>query len=165
MRPWLWIPLCFLALLIPVAVLARGAGSGFDGVVSSVETRYSVHAQRIPFQWLASLVAGKATHGGVSGVHVAEFEHFSAPVDGGELNSMVAEKLGDGWSPFIRETSRNGREQTIVFSHPEGGRMGLFVLDLEGSELDVVQVSVDPAHLNHTLAPYEHRRAGADRSD
>ena len=165
MRPWLWIPLCCVALLIPVAVLAGGAGSGFDGVVRSIGRRYHTRATRIPFLGLASLVADTATHGGVSGLHVAEFEHFSAPVDGDELNRMVAEKLGDGWQRMIRETSRKGHEQTLIFSRPEGSRMGLFVLDLDGSELDVVQVSVDPNHLNQSIAQYEHHRRGGEVSD
>jgi hypothetical protein len=41
--------------------------------------------------------------------------------------------------------------------HPEGAHMGLFVLDLDGQEMDVVQVSVDPNHLNESLGKYEHR--------
>jgi hypothetical protein len=136
-------------------VLASGA-TGFDSVVSSIEIRFHAHATRVPFLCIASLVAHTATHGGVSGVHIAEFEHFSAQVDGDELNRMVEEKLGRGWERIIRETSRKGGQQTLIFAHPDGGRMGLFVLDLNGPELDVVQVSVDPDHLNESIARYEH---------
>jgi hypothetical protein len=163
-----WIPLCVLILAVPVVVLA-GSDSGFDGVVSSIESRYHAHATRIPFMGIMSLVAHKSTHGGVSGVHIAEFDHFSAPVDGDELNSMVEQKLGPGWSPMIRETSRatskKGGEQTLIFAHPEGDRMGLFILDCEHDELDVVQVSVDPAHLHESIGKYERKnqRGGGDR--
>jgi hypothetical protein len=154
----LWIAICCVILAVPCVVLA-GGGGGFDGVVSSIEYRYHAHATRIPFLWAASLIAHKATHGGVCGVHVAEFENFSAQVNGDELNRMVEEKLGQGWERTIRETSRGG-EQTLVFTHPEGNRMGLFVLDLEGHELDVVQVSVDPDHLNESIGKYERHRGG-----
>lgn len=158
----LWIPLCCVALLVPVAVLASGGG-GFDDVVSTLETRYQAHAVRIPFMGLVSLVAGRATHGGVSRLHVAEFEHFSGPVDGDELNRLVEDKLGHGWARIIRETSRKGNEQTLIFARPEGKRMGLFVLDLDGHELDVVEVSVDPDHLNETIGKYGHNgKATAD---
>ncbi len=34
--------------------------------------------------------------------------------------------------------------------------MGLFVVDLDGHEMDVVQVSVDPDHLNQNIGHYEH---------
>ncbi len=133
-----WIPLgcaaLCVAVIVPWVALAAGGEGGFDGVVTSIESRYHAHATRIPFMELASLVAGTATHGGVDGVHVAEFEHFSAPVDGEELNRMVKEKLGQGWEPMIRETSRKSGEQTLIFAHPEGKRMGLFILDLDGNE-------------------------------
>jgi hypothetical protein len=144
----------FVALLIPAAVLA-GGGGGFDGVVRSIESRYHARATRIPFMGLISLVARKATHGGVGGVHVAQFESFSEAVDGEELNRMVEEKLGTGWERIVRETSRKGNEQTLIFMRPEGERMGLFVVDKSGDELDVVQVSVDPDHLNQSIDQYQ----------
>jgi hypothetical protein len=163
--PQFFIPLgCALllvAIVVPWIARASSGEGGFDGVVDSLESRYHAHATRVPLLWLASLVAGGATRGGVGAVHVAEFEHFSGPVDGDELNRMVEEKLGDGWQRMIRETARHGGEQTLIFARPDGRRMALFVLDLNGHELDVVQVSVDPDRLNETVRKYEHR----DRED
>src|SRR5437764_3426752 len=140
MRRFIFVFTCFIALLVPVAVLASGGEGGFDGVVRSIELKYHVHAIRIPFLGLISFVSRKATHGGVSNIHVAEFERFSGPMDGAELNAMVETKLGPGWERMIRETSRNGETQTLIFMRPEGSRMGLFVLDADGRNLDVVQV-------------------------
>ena len=168
MRRLIWIPICFVALLIPVVVLAGNGEGGFDGVVNSIESRYHAHATRIPLLGLISIISRKATHDGVSGIHVAEFDNFSASVDGDELNRMVEEKLGQGWERVIRETSRNGNEQTLIFMHPEGNRVGLFVLDLDGHELDVVQVSVDPDHLSQSIGHYEHHHENdrdGDESD
>ena len=158
MRRLLWLSVIAIVLVAPIAVLA-GGGTGFNGVVDSIEGRYHVHATRIPFMALVSLVARKATNSGVSGVHIAEFDDFSEPVDGDELNAMVEQKLGPGWARMIRETSKHGNEQTLIFAHPEGDRMGLFILDLDGHELDVVQVSVDPDHLNETVSRYDHDSA------
>jgi len=162
MKRLILIPICFLALAVPVVVLASGAQGGFDSVVSSIETRYHVHAQRIPFLGLISFLSHKATEGGVSGVHVAEIEDFHADVNGEELNGLVQQKLGEGWERVIRETSRKGGSQTLIFMHPEGKRMGMFVLDLDGHEMDVVQVSVDPNHLNESIGKYEHHQHHAD---
>lgn len=156
MRRLLLIPVCFIALLVPVAVLA-GGGEGFNGVVRTIETRYHVHATRIPLLGLISFVSRKATHEGVSNIHVAEFEELSGPFDGQELNDLVENKLGPGWERIIRETSRSGESQTLIFMHPEGSRMGLFVLDADGHDLNVVQVSVDPGHLSESLNQYDHR--------
>jgi hypothetical protein len=156
----IWIPLGFavlsVAVFVPWVVRAAGAEGGFDGVVSSIEQQYHVRATRIPFMSLASLIAGGATHGGVGQVHIAEFEHFTRPADGEELNRIVAEKLGQGWQRIVRTTSRQGNEQTLIFARGEGNRMGLFILDLDRNEMDVVQVSVDPEHLNETVGRYEH---------
>lgn len=155
-----------VAVVVPWIVRAgSGEGGGFDGVVNSLESRYHAHATRIPFMFLASVIADGATHGGVGGIHVAEFEHFSAPVDGEELNRMVEEKLGQGWDRMIRETSRHGGEQTLIFARPAGRRMALFVLDANGHELDVVQVSVDPDQLNETVRKYEHHDHDGEASN
>jgi hypothetical protein len=160
------IPVCFVALAVPVVVLAGGADGGFDGVVNTIESRYHIHATRIPFLGLISFVSRGATHGGVSGMHVAEFEDFQADVDGEELNTIVQQKIGPGWERVVRETSRKGQEeQTLVFMRPEGNRMGLFVVDRDGHELDVVQVSVDPEHLDESLGRYGHHHGGDEEHD
>jgi hypothetical protein len=160
-RLWL-IPIAFVALAVPVVVLAGGGEGGFNGVVHSIESRYHVRATRIPFLGLISFVSRRATHGAVGGIHVAEFESFTEQVDGDELNQMVEEKLGSGWERIIRETSRKGNEQTLVFIHPEGERMGMFVVDKDANELDVVQVSVDPKHLDDDIGKYGHHHHDSD---
>jgi hypothetical protein len=163
MRRFLFVFACFFALLVPVAVLASGGEGGFDGVVRSIETKYHVHATRIPFLGLISFVARKSTQGGVSNLHVAEFEHFDASMDGEELNQMVEQKLGASWERMIRETKRNGSEQTLIFVHPEGNRMGMFILDADGNDLNVVQVSVDPNHLSESIGKYDHHDKDRDQ--
>jgi hypothetical protein len=163
-RLWL-IPLGLIALLIPVSVVLAGGEGGFDGVVRSIESRYHVRATRIPFMGLISMISEKATQKGVSDLHVAEFESFSGPVDGDELNRMVETKLGSGWERIIRETSHNGDKQTLIFIRPQGERMGLFVVDLDGHELDVVEVSVDPNHLNENIGHYGHRHVSEKDRD
>ena len=57
--------------------LAGGGEGGFDAVVISIESQYHVQATHIPFMGFVSLVAGKATHDGVSGLHMAEFDSFT----------------------------------------------------------------------------------------
>ena len=93
---------------------------------------------------------------------MAEFEHFDAAVDGPELKQMVEKKLGPGWELMVRETSRKNGEQTLIYSHPEGKHMGLFIVDKDNDELDVVQISVDPDHLNESIGKYDHQRATCD---
>ncbi len=167
MKRLVFVLICVVALAVPVAVLAGGGEGGFDGIVRTLEVRYHVKAMRIPFMGMLSFVARRATHQGVSNLHVAEFDDFSAQMDGEDLNRMVEEKLGTGWERVVRETSRRGGEQTLIYMHSEGDRMGLFVLDADGHELDVVQVSVDPAHLNEKLDHYDRHshHESADKMD
>jgi hypothetical protein len=155
-----------VALLVPVVVLAGSGEGSFDRVVNSIESKYHVQATRIPFMGVVSAIAQAASRDGVGSLRVAEFESFSGPVDGDELNRMVAEKLGAGWTRMIRETSRSGKEQTLIFTHPEGDRMGLFVVDLDGNELDVVELSVDPRHLKESIDHYGHQQSeGKEQGD
>ena len=64
MKRLLLIPICFVSLLIPVAVLASSGEGGFNSVVRSIESRYGVHATQIPFLGLISFISRKATHEG-----------------------------------------------------------------------------------------------------
>ena len=158
-RIWM-IPVAFVALLLPATVQAGGGESGFDGVVRAIENRYHVHAERVPLTGLVSVVSRVTTKNGVGGLSIAEFDDFPAPADGEELNSLVAEKLGAGWERMIRDTSKN--EQTLIFVHPKGVRMAMLIVDLEGNELDLVALSVDPKHLKDEIGHYEHHHESAD---
>ena len=91
-----------------------------------------------------------------------ELEIANLPVDGDELNALVEEKLGQGWERMIRETSRHGGEQTLIFSRAEGSRMGLFIVDAENHEMDIVEVSVDPDHLKDSIHQYGHHHWNDD---
>jgi hypothetical protein len=133
-------------------------------VERTIESNDHVPDTGIPFLGLISCISRKVTSGGVSNIHVAEFEYFSPTMDGEELNQLVETKLGPEWERVIRETSRNGADQTLIFMHPEGPRMGLFVFEADGHDLNVVQVSVNPDHLAESVDHYEHRHHDADVS-
>jgi len=162
MKLFFGVLLCTVTLAVPVVVLAGGGSGGFDGVVTSIEGRYHAHAMRIPFLGLISFASRKATHGSVRNLHVANFENFPGDVDGAELQQLVQEKLGPGWEPVIRETSRHGGEQSLIYMRPEGDHMGLFVVDKDHDELDIVQVSVDPDHLDDDIGNYSHHHHADD---
>jgi hypothetical protein len=162
----LLIPVGLAAVMTPAILLAAGGGGGgFDAIVHGIESRYHARATRVPFMGLVSGIAGIATHGGVRGLHVAEIEHLEGPVDGAELNSLVQERVGKGWQRMIRETSRDGDQQSLIYVKPEGSRMGLLVVDLDGHEMNVVQVSVDPDHLDDDMGQFRHHHHKQPDSD
>jgi hypothetical protein len=152
------------AIMAPAIVLAANGnpfrhGQGFDAIIGGIEARYNTHATRIPFMGLISGIAGLSTHGGVSGMHVAEFDHMTEPVDGTELNKLVEERVGQGWQRMIRETSRHSdggnADQTLIYVRDEHSRVGMLVVDLDGKELDVVQMSVNPDQLAREISRHE----------
>jgi hypothetical protein len=154
-------PLGIVAVMTPAIMLAAGGGGqGFDAVVHSIESRYHAHATRIPFMGLISGIAGLSTHGGVRGLHLAEFENFRGdedmPVDGAEFNALVESHVGKGWQRIIRETSREGGEQSLIYVRPDGEHLAMLVVDLDGKELNVVQVSVSPDQLMREVYKHHH---------
>ena len=147
------------AAMTPAILLAAsGSGGGFDSVVRGIETRYHVHANKIPFMGLMSLVASHATHGGVHSIHVAEIEHVDGPVDGMELNALVAEHMGAGWQRIVRDTNRSGDEQSLIYVKPEGERLGMLVVDLDHAEMNVVEISINPDKLSDEITEHRHGR-------
>lgn len=154
------------AAMTPAILLAAGgAGVGFDTVVRGIETRYHAHANKMPFMGLISLVAGHATHGSVRGIHIAEIEHLDGPVDGTELNALVAQHIGAGWQRIIRDTSRSGDEQSLIYVKPEGQRLGMLVVDLDHAEMNVVQISINPDKLSDEITEHRHGRGSDDSAD
>ncbi len=168
-----WVPVVVAGVMAPAILLAAGKpmGGGFDDVVNGIEHKYHVHAHKIPFMGLISFAAGRATHGGVRGLHVAEIENFDADVDGDELTALVEGKAGKGWSRMIRETSRGveGRrgEQTLIYVREEGDHVGMLVVALDGGagkrEMNVVQLSMNPDRLMDEVGQY--RKGGHHDSD
>jgi hypothetical protein len=155
-----------VAAMTPAIVLAAsGTGEGFDAVVRGIESRYHVHANKIPLLGLVSGMARVATHGGVRGVHVAEIEHLKGPVDGAELNSLVTERMGAGWQRIVRDTSRGGEEQSLIFVKPEGNRLGMLVVDLDRREMNVVEISINPEKLSSEIAEHRHTRDSDSSSE
>jgi hypothetical protein len=165
------VPLGIAAIMTPAIMLAASGnnGRGFDSVVSSIESRYHAHPTKIPFMGLVSGIAGIATHGGVRGLHVAEFEHFrgdgDGPVDGDEFNRLIEQHVGEGWQRMIRETSRKGGEQSLIYVRAEGDHVGMLVVDLDENDLNVVQLSMNPDQLMHEVSKHRHHRDKSDDSD
>lgn len=138
------IPILYTALLCPGMAFAARADLGFNGVVSSIEGQYHVRATHVPMMGFVNFMAFTCSGGGVRGMKVVEFDNFSADADA--LHRMVQEKLGEGWSPVVREHDRKQNEETFIFMHPDGKRLSLLVLDLEKNELDMVKLSIKASH-------------------
>ena len=160
------VPVAIAGIMTPAFLLAAGGvnkGQGFDAIVRTIELRYHSRATKIPFMGLISGIAGISTHGGVHGLHVAEFEHFRADdaedFDGAEFNDLIEKHVGPGWQRMIRETSRGhdkDGDQTLIYVRPDGKDVAMLVVDSDGNHVDVVQLTMNPDHLMDEVNEHRH---------
>jgi hypothetical protein len=128
------------------------ARADFDGLVHRIAERYGMHGKPVPMMWLANACANSFTHGGVRGMKVVEFEDAGKIADaehgGPGFGELVKERLGERWSPVVREHASGGEDSYVYTQNDEDGRhTRLIVLDLDHSELNAVRVSLDPDQL------------------
>jgi hypothetical protein len=88
----------------------------------------------------------------LDGIYVREYD-FDKPgqYTVADLESIRRQFKGAEWSPMVRERSKNGQADTDIYMKIVDGKMqGLFVLDAESKELDMVYIAgtLDPAELS-----------------
>jgi hypothetical protein len=155
-------------LLVSATVCSFAADRDFDGLVSEVAHRYDVHATRIPMMTFVSLCARFTTHGGVKGLRVVEFDDVKASLDVSELASLVRNRLGPEWRPFIHEHDKQGKSQSIIFVREKGDALRMMIAEYDHGELDLVRMELsgdslakwmkapqDEAHHQNGKAPTE----------
>ena len=142
-----------LASVLLVSTGCSAADRDFNSVVSAVEQKYSVHAQRIPMMSLVSVFARLKTHGGVRSLRAAEFDNLRG-MDGKDLYPLLRSRLGDEWQPFVTEVSggqnHNG-DQSVILVRPNGSSMGMMIADYDHGELDLVGMEMNGAALSKWL--------------
>lgn len=138
-----------LALCAIVPVIGCASGNDFDRVVSAVEHRYAVHAQRVPMMGFVSLCAWGASRGGVKDMHIAEFDHLTLDKDD-DLSRLLREKLGDRWQPFVADHHANG-QQDVIYVQPHGNSVRMFIADYNGNELNLVRLELNGERLEQWM--------------
>ena len=142
--------LLLLATFALMPAIGCAANHDFDAVVSSVEHRYSVHAQRVPMMGFVSFCARVATAGGVKGMKVAEFDHVTSISDTNELALLVGDTLGSQWQHFVTDRHGNG-SLSVIFVQPNGQAMRMLIADYDHGELDLVRMELNGEQLAHWM--------------
>lgn len=155
-------------LVIPPVIFAplhaAAPNHDFDGVVSAVEQHYSVHAERIPMMGFISFCAHVTTAGGVKGMRIAEFDNFASTEGPDALQKVVSDSLGSEWEPFVTDRNRNG-SVSIIYVHPEGNDMRMFIADYDNGELNLVRMEINADRIQHWMHDPEHSaHHGTDNS-
>jgi hypothetical protein len=145
--------LLLLGSALLVSTGCSAADHDFNSVVSAVEHKYSVHAQRVPMMGFVSICASLKTHGGVRDLHVAQFDNLRN-MDGKDLYPLLRSRLGDEWQPFVTEVSggqNRSADQSVILVHPDGSSMGMMIADYDHGELDLVGMEMNGAALSKWL--------------
>jgi hypothetical protein len=152
------------ALLLSTGCSA--ADHDFNSVVSAVEHKYSVHAQRIPMMTLVSICASLKTHGGVRSLRVAQFDNVRG-MDGKDLYPLLRSRLGEEWQPFVTEVQGGNRsgDQTVILVHPTGSSMGMMIADYDHGELDLVGMEMNGDALSKWLHDPERQKHSSHPGD
>lgn len=136
-----------VALLVVANVQASGRNAAdFDAMVKALGEHYGAQATKVPLMWAVSLCARGATRGGVRGMRIAQFDHFGPVDDGDEFDAIVESKLGDGWTPTVRERESNGNE-SLVYTREDGRLTEFVIIDLDHGELNAVRMEMNPEQL------------------
>ena len=145
--------LLLLCSMLLVSTGCSAADHDFNSVVSAVDHKYSVHAQRIPMMTLVSIFASLKTHGGVRGLRVAQFDNVRG-MDGKDLYPLLRSRLGDEWQPFVTEVGggkNRGGDQSVILVRPDGSSMGMMIADYDHGELDLVGMEMNGTALSKWL--------------
>ena len=146
--------LCLMAAsVLLVSTGCSAADHDFNSVVSAVEHKYSVHAQRIPLMGLVAICASLKTHGGVRDLRVAEFDNVRG-LDGKDLYPLLRSRLGDEWQPFVMEVSggqNHDGDQSVILVRPNRSSMGMMIAEYDHGELDLVGMEMNGAALSKWL--------------
>jgi hypothetical protein len=159
--------LVLLGSLLLISTGCSAADHDFNSVVSAVEHKYSVHAQRIPLMTFVSICASLKTHGGVRSLRVVEFDNLRG-MDGKDLYPLLRSRLGDEWQPFVTEVSggKNGDgDQSVILVHPDGSSMGMMIADYDHGELDLVGMEMNGAALSKWLHDPERQHHSSQRGN
>jgi hypothetical protein len=147
-----------------VVLAASEDERAFHQLQRALEMRWGGHVQHIPMQWLVSGMAGAYTHGGVSRMRIAEMDELPKRIDGAELETMATARMGAGWQRIVRETSREGDEQSLIYMKPEGNRLAMMVVDFDNGEMDMVEMAIQPNQLSKQIRRWEHEDAQEDKA-
>lgn len=145
-----------IAAVVLLACPAWGADLNFNHLVSNIESRYQIRHQHIPFIGFASFCTHIYTHGGVRGIHLADFEDIGNRIPSSDFDSFVHSQLGDTWTVIVRTHEKATNEDTTIYARTDGNRYVLLIADLENGELSLVKVGLDAERLPKWLNDHEH---------
>jgi hypothetical protein len=132
-----------LVLLSTLAVVP--AQAGFRDIARALDARLG-NRTWIPFLGVARMAVWVVSPKGVHDFQLALWEDKSREIDGLEIDRIVQNGIGQGYTPLVRVRSNRSGEHVFVYAKPiRGNVVELFVLAHERDETVLVRVTADAA--------------------
>lgn len=142
---------CVALLSLGGAVSMASAQSASSGkrvdlrtLEHALNSDYHLRGEHVPMMGLVSAFTHLATKGGVGGMRVVTYENLPASLDRDGVGKLVRGHLSESWSLMVRETTTSTGEDEMVWVQPFGKRVRMLVVDLDGNEIDLVQMEMSP---------------------
>jgi hypothetical protein len=121
--------------------------AGFSEVARALDSQRGVKRIWVPFLGLARVAVWLVEPAGVGDFQLATFEGTDG-VDPRELESMMRQKVGKGFTPLVQARSKRG-EWSFIYARPSknGERVELMILAKDNEETVLVRVEVDAAEV------------------
>ena len=125
----------------------------FSAVVRAVATTYHVRPNNRFAGWFAGMAVRVARREGIKSLRMAIFEDqdFSPRVNGADLETAIANKLGDDWRPIVRVRSRPYGEIDHIYARKKGEDIEFFIVSVEQREAVVLKARMNQAKFTATL--------------
>ena len=124
------------------AAPALAADREFRAVVTSIEQRYALRHQRIPFLGLVSFCARVGSVGAVKGMDIAVFNDVSPGLVSEGLDAALDAKLGPSWHRFVSTREPESGETTFIYSRLDDRKFSLLIASLDGGSLSLVKLAL-----------------------
>ena len=134
-----------LTALAAALVLTVPVYADFSALARAIDSRAGVRRIWIPFLGLARLAVRVVQPEGVHDFQLATFEGTDR-IDPRELQSLMREKIGKGFTPLVQVWSKKGsrKEWSFIYARPyAGNRVELVILARDGEDTTLVSVDVD----------------------
>jgi hypothetical protein len=141
-----------LAALVLTLLVAEPMFAGFNEVARAIDAKDGVSRVWIPFLGLARLIVRVASPEGIHDFQLVTFRG-AEKLEGREVQRIMREKLGQGFSPLVQVRSKRSREWSFIYARPSrnGERFELVVLAHDDEDTVLVRVDVDAEMLSREI--------------
>lgn len=141
-----------LAGLVLALVIAQPMFAGFNDVARAIDAKDGVSRMWIPFLGIARMLVRVASPDGIHDFQLVTFRG-AEKLDPHELQTIMREKLGEGFSPLVQVRSRKSKEWSFIYARPtkNAERFELVVLAHDDEDTVLVRVDIDAEMLSREI--------------